>query len=80
MDLNYRFIFVDTGCNGRVSDDEVFSGTPLVVCLRENSLSLFCPVLLLGHKNSVPYVIVANDAFPFQHNMKKSYPHKSKKI
>ena len=78
LDLNYRFIFVDTGCNGRASDGEVFSGTPLAICLREKSLSLFCLALLLGHKNSVSYAIVANDAFPFQHNMKKPYPHRSK--
>lgn len=77
VDSNYMFRFVDIGCNGRVSDGGVFSETPLAVGLREKTLSLPIPEPLAGRSKAVPYVIVADDAFPLQNNIMKPYPYKN---
>ena len=80
VDSNYMFIFVDIGCNGRVSDGGVFSETPLAKSLLKNKLSLPISKPLAGRRKAVPYVIVADDAFPLQNNIMKPYPYKDADI
>ena len=64
------------GCNGRVSDGGVFSETPLAKSPLKNKLSLPISKPLAGRRKAVPYVIVADDAFPLQNNIMKPYPYK----
>ena len=80
VNSNYMFIFVDIGCNGRVSDGRVFFETPLAKGLLKSKLSL--PILkpLAGRRKAGPYVIVADDAFPLQNNIMKPYPYKDADI
>ena len=80
VDSYYKFIFVDVGCNGRVADGEVFYGTPVAKGLRRNSLSLPDSSSLPGRSEPVPYVFVADDAFPIQKHILKPYSYKSKVI
>ena len=74
VDSNYKFMFVDIGCNGRVSDGGVFYDTAVAKGLREKSLSLPKSSPLPGREKPVPYVILADDAFPLQENILKPYP------
>ena len=78
VDSNYKFIFVDIGCNGRVSDGGVFYGTAVAKGLREKKLALPSP--LPGREKPVPYVILADDAFPLQENIMKPYPFKNNDV
>ena len=71
VDANYKFIYVDIGCNGRISDGGVFRNSSLSAAIDENILNIPPPRKVRA--SVLPYVIVADDAFPFQQNLVKSY-------
>jgi hypothetical protein len=74
VDANYNFIFVNTGCHGRISDCGVFRNTSVCRKLMNNSLHLPQDTQLPGRTKEVPYVLVADDAFPLHSNILKPYP------
>lgn len=74
VDSNYKFIFVDVGCNGRISDGGVFSRSALSSALEDNRLSIPDSSCLPGSDVSAPYVIVADNAFPLRRNIMKPFP------
>ena len=74
VDANYRFIFVDSGCNGRISDGGVFSRCALSSALENNDLSLPEEQSLSDGSRAQPFVVVADDAFPLKRNIMKPYP------
>ena len=63
VDASYKFIYVDIGCNGRVSDGGVFKNCMLYKELEQETLNLPKPSVLPGSTCVSPYVIVADDAF-----------------
>ncbi|XP_046389323.1 uncharacterized protein LOC124158179 [Ischnura elegans] len=74
VDARYKFLYIDVGVNGRVSDGGVFLESTLAEALRQNSLHIPPNIALPGRVLGVPHVIVADDAFPLQHNIMKPYP------
>lgn len=73
-DANYKFIYVNVGVNGRVSDGGAFRESTLAKALECNSLC-FPPIEALpGRDMAIPYVIVADDAFPHKDVIMKPYP------
>ena len=74
VDANYRFIFVDSGCNGRISDGGVSSRCTLSSSLERNELSLPDDEGLSDGSPPLPFVVVADDAFPLKRNIMKPYP------
>ena len=72
VDANYKFIYVDIGCNGRISDGGVFRNSSLSTAIDENILNI-PPPRKVG-ASVLPYVIVADDAFPLKQNLVKPYP------
>ena len=73
VDANYKFIFVDVGCNVRISDGGAFSRCALSSALENNSLSMPALALLPGTDIILPHVIVADDAFPLRKNIMKPF-------
>jgi hypothetical protein len=55
VDANYNFMFVDVGCQGRISDSGVFTNTELYKKLETKTLCLPQSVPLNGREKSVPY-------------------------
>ena len=55
VDSNYRFVFVDIGCNGRVSDGGVFGSTSLATGIRNKNLVFPSPRPLPDRQVAVPY-------------------------
>lgn len=73
VDANYKFLFVDIGTNGRVSDGGVFKNSALSRALETNSLNLPNPEILPHGTIPVPHLIVADDAFPLKPYIMKPY-------
>ena len=57
-DANYRLIYVDTGCNGRISDGGAFSNCSLHNALESKELPLLEPEELLKRLLPIPYELV----------------------
>lgn len=72
-DADYNFTFVDIGCQGRISDGGVFGNTILSKKLDKQELKLPPCSPLNGREKLVPYVFVADAAFPLKDNIMKPY-------
>jgi len=66
VDAQYRFIYVDVGCQGRIGDAGVYSNSTLSTALEENALNIPPPQKLPSTEDTVPFVIVADEAFPLK--------------
>ena len=73
VDANYKFIMVDVGCNGRISDGGVLKNSNFGRALENKTIPLPMPEPLPGLTMSMPYVFVGDDAFPLAENMMKPY-------
>ena len=65
---DYKFLNVDVGCNGRISDGGVFRNSSL-----SNALSLNTLNIRLSDSESRRYVVVAVDVFPLKTYMMEFY-------
>ncbi|CAH2108869.1 unnamed protein product [Euphydryas editha] len=74
VDRNYCFMFCDVGNKGRISDGGVFRDSVLFEKLQKNSLHLPKPEPLSNGDVNMPYVFVADNAFPLHPNIMKPFP------
>ena len=81
VDADYKFTYSDIGAYGKQSDGGVFSASSLGLAFAapNNQLSLAEDSVIDGadHLGPVPYVIVADEAFPLQRHMMRPFPGKS---
>ena len=73
VDANYKFLYVDIRCNGRISDGGVFRESSLFSAFQNNKLDLPPPEVLPGCTIPMPYIIVADEAFPLKDYILKPY-------
>ena len=73
VDADYNFLYVDIGCNGRISDGGVFKNSILYQALEENILNVPTAEFLPGTQLSIPYALVADEAFPLKEYILKPY-------
>ena len=73
VDARYNFVAVDIGAQGQRSDGSVFSHSIFGKKLRNESLGLPAPSNLV-QCGKVPYVFVADEAFPLMPNLMRPYP------
>jgi len=75
VDANYKFLFVDIGSYGRISDGGVFNNCSLSVALdKDNVLNIPADTTLPGSDIISPYVVVADDAFAMRRHLVKPFP------
>lgn len=74
VDANYRFIYIDVGVNGRVSDGGVFRQSTLSEAISGHYLNIPENKSLPGRQKKVPYVFLADAAFPLSEHILKPYP------
>lgn len=73
VDADYCFLYADVGCQGRISDGGVFRNTSLFQKMENNAANFPSACNLSGRVIRVPYVIVADDAFPLNTHIMKPY-------
>ena len=66
VNANLEFLFVEVGANGKASDGDVFAKTLFAEKLYDNSFNIPDPSMLPGYDINMPYVFLANDAFPLK--------------
>ena len=74
VDARYRFLYIDVGCNGRISDGGVFNRSTLAQAINDNSLNIPQPRDLPGTDVQCPFYFVADDAFKLSESLMKPYP------
>ncbi|XP_055307884.1 putative nuclease HARBI1 [Sitodiplosis mosellana] len=72
-DANYKLIYIDVGCKGRISDGGVFNRCSLYQAIENNSLNIPPPRSLPGSNVVAPFVIVADDAFALRPYLMKPF-------
>ena len=73
VDADYKFIYVDVGCNGRISDGGVYRNSSLSRALEQNNLNIPGPRCLPNSNKKLPFVVVGDDAFPLKRYIMKPY-------
>lgn len=73
VDANYH-ICADVGCQGHISDGEVFTHTIRCTTLEKNWLCIPVSWPLLGIINAIPFVFIADDAFALSASIMKPFP------
>ena len=80
VDYDYNFIYVDVGCQGRISDGGVYRNSSLCQAMSDGSLNLPQPRPLPTFyqtddcvQDELPFVFVGDDAFPLNANIMKPY-------
>lgn len=84
IDYDYKFVYVDVGCQGRISDGGVFRNSSLKTALADGTLNLPEPRVLpkppnghwdpIASNEPMPYVFVGDNAFPLSEHCLKPYP------
>nr|CAI5845512.1 unnamed protein product [Callosobruchus analis] len=74
VNANYKFIYAHVGSQGRMSDGGVFQRTSFCRSLLNNALNIPKPIPLKSMHLEVPYVLVADDAFPLTASIMKPFP------
>lgn len=74
VDANYKFTYIDVGCNGKMPDGGVFQNCSLSDGLEGVSLHLPESAPLPNRDMAVPYCFVADDAFAMKSYLLKPYP------
>ncbi|XP_035919354.1 protein ANTAGONIST OF LIKE HETEROCHROMATIN PROTEIN 1-like [Anopheles stephensi] len=64
VDANYNFLFVDVGCQGRISDGGVLANSLIYHKLERNELNIPPPeILQVPYQIKVPYYLLGDQAF-----------------
>ncbi|XP_018566077.1 protein ALP1-like [Anoplophora glabripennis] len=74
VDADYKFLYVDCGTNDRISDGGVFQRSTLSAAISNNRLNFPAERPLPGRTMNVPFVLVADAAFPLSRNILKPFP------
>ncbi|XP_065315909.1 mediator of RNA polymerase II transcription subunit 19-like isoform X1 [Gordionus sp. m RMFG-2023] len=75
-DINRKFLYIDVGAYGKQSDGGVFKISSLYREIVNQTLDLPPAKPFPGLSENMPYVMVADDAFPLSHYLMKPYPKK----
>ena len=75
-DASRRFLYIDIGVYGRNSDGGIFSNSSICNAIEEKLIDMPGPKPIPGpdYLGPVPYVFVADEAFPLTNKIMRPYP------
>lgn len=73
VDADYNFLYVDIGCQGRISDGGVFQNSELYRKIKNQTLNLPQAKPLPGRQKEIPYLFIADAVFPLTEHIMKPY-------
>lgn len=76
-DATYELTYVNIGCNGRGSDDDIFNICSLCAASENNTINLPPPRQVGGRDNLSPFVFVAGNTFAMKPYLLKPFPFKN---
>lgn len=74
VDANLRFIYIDIGTNGRISDSGVWNKCSLKARLDSGQLRLPAPTPLPGTAETFPHILVGDEGFALTTSLLIPYP------
>ena len=74
VDANYKFIYVDVSCNGRISDGGVYRNSLLSKAIENCLLGISHDRIVAEAMEALTHVILIDDAFLLTINLMKPYP------
>ncbi|KAK6186029.1 hypothetical protein SNE40_008144 [Patella caerulea] len=75
VDADYQFIYVDVGCNGRISDGGVFAGSNLKDASDRRPANIPGKSPLPGDgTQEMFYQMLGDEAFPLREDLMKHFP------
>nr|XP_055025796.1 uncharacterized protein LOC129412676 [Misgurnus anguillicaudatus] len=74
VDARYRFRMIDVGAFGKSSDGGTLSSSAFGQAHRQDALDLPPDAPLPGAEGTMPFLFVADEAFPLQKNMMRPFP------
>ncbi|XP_014282671.1 uncharacterized protein [Halyomorpha halys] len=77
VDAHHNFIAVDVGAYGQKSDGGTFASSNLFKAIEQNTLSIPRNAPLPNTSTEVPFVFVADEAFPLKTYLMRPYPQQS---
>ena len=72
VDADYKFFYVDVGCNDRISDRGVLRNSSLYTAMERNCLNTPEVEPLPERSMLVPFAFLADDAFPLKSYIQKT--------
>ena len=77
VDANYRFLWVELGGYGAMSDGQIFNNSELKECLEDGSINFPDPDPLPYDDEDTPFFLLGDDAFALKTFMMKHIPNVS---
>ena len=79
VDAHYKFIWIELGGMGHMSDSQIFHDSELFECLEDNSIGIPSPSPIADDttNRSMSYFILCDDAFALRLYMMKPYSRKA---
>lgn len=74
VDAQLRFIYVDVGTNGRISDSGIWNKSTMKAHLKEKTLKVPEAMPLPNTEKEFPFVLVGDEGFPLSTEVIIPYP------
>ena len=73
VDADYKFIWVDVGAMGHMSDAQIFNTSELKECFENGTINIPPPEPMPNDDRPIPYFMLADDAFALRTYLMKPY-------